>query len=219
MKVFQSCNFFQLSIVASGNGYLLPLQSYQCFVHRFRKKDICRLLRDMVPYQSIIGTTRSFSKSVIKIKHLQFIDSGTLLACLVTSISFKSTNVYNIVTPRQRIQFEYIMELVNKNYSVFIRLLDFHYLLRKGLKIMENLFSIKKDSVLIITQHGSAGGKTELCLELPTFAGVLGFKTSLLIKAKIILPLFSSVCLDEVLLPSICLGRHRVTQNYKNVVL
>ncbi len=61
------------------------------------------------------------------IKKLKFVVCGTLLAGLVISNAFKSDNIYKVVTPRQRISYESLDELLEDNFRIFSRISTFDY--------------------------------------------------------------------------------------------
>lgn len=69
-----------------------------------------------------------FPAHLANLIRLRFVISGALLAGLVLSNGYKSTNVYNIVTPRNRIPFQQIDELLQQNYTVYSRM--FSYVIR-----------------------------------------------------------------------------------------
>lgn len=66
-----------------------------------------------------------FPSKQLKIYRLRFVICGVLLAGIVLSNAYKSTNVYNIVTPRNSIPYRTINELVHDKFSVYGRLVSF----------------------------------------------------------------------------------------------
>jgi hypothetical protein len=68
-----------------------------------------------------------FPVRLTNINRFRFIICSTLLAGVVISNAFKSTNVYNIVKPRHRISYRKINELVRDNFTTYIRITEFYY--------------------------------------------------------------------------------------------
>ncbi len=69
-----------------------------------------------------------FPARFIQSKPFRFAICGTLLGGIVLSNAFKSTNVYNIVLPKQRLAFSTIEELIQHGYSVYTKLNSATYL-------------------------------------------------------------------------------------------
>lgn len=70
-----------------------------------------------------------FPERFDKSKSFRFLMCGTLLGGLVLSNAFKSTNVYNIVLPKQRLKFRTFNELLQHGYSVYSRMVVSDYYL------------------------------------------------------------------------------------------
>ncbi len=70
-----------------------------------------------------------FPQRLTNLTRLRYVVCGTLLAGLVISNAFKSTNVYNIVSPRHTIPYRELDELVADNFSTYSRIgrLAFHF--------------------------------------------------------------------------------------------
>lgn len=70
-----------------------------------------------------------FPPSLLNDKSFRYVITGALLAGVVISNAYKSTNVYNIVTPRKTIPYTHFEELKQDNFSVYSRIVEISYTL------------------------------------------------------------------------------------------
>lgn len=117
-----------------------------------------------------------FPGRFVKSKAFRFIISGTLLGGLVLSNAFKSTNVYNIVLPKQHLKFRTFQELLQHGYSVYSKFGVAQYFILSTKNILlptkavssdPFLFVYNSDDELISMTISDIGSYSSMNMDLP----------------------------------------------------
>ncbi len=119
----------------------------------------------------LMEQSNPFPESLIKQLKFRFLIAGTLLAGVVLSNAYKSTNVYNILKARHVVPYENVDELFHDNFTIYSRVVKLYYFIfsdevnwiKKLTKLQISTtnanYGIVLDSPLNISQHFS--GNTE----------------------------------------------------------
>ncbi len=107
-----------------------------------------------------------FPQRLTNLTQFRYVLCGTLLAGLVISNAFKSTNVYNLVSPRHTIPYREFEELVADSFSIYSRIsrFAFHFY-ENGEHLKPNITLVLVDKHTIELDHKGghrAFGNTEV---------------------------------------------------------
>lgn len=81
----------------------------------------------IAPVKVILEQGTPFLESVASVGKLRFALGLFLLMGIILSNAYKNSNVYNIISPRKYLPYEYFYELVTDNFTVYTRVADMHY--------------------------------------------------------------------------------------------
>lgn len=104
-----------LLITLSTAAFLIPLRSLS-------ELKFMRIPSHWIsPLKLLLDQGNPFLESVASDPRMRVVVAGYLLMGLVLSNAYKNTNVYNMITPRQPVPYEFFRELIADNFKIYSR--------------------------------------------------------------------------------------------------